>query len=182
MNMEISDLTIKVGKKEILLRNPKPEDAQMLIHYLKVTCGETHFLAKEPEEVNMTIRQEEEFIKNSIKSDKDMMLLGFMEGKYVGNCSFSGSTALRYRHRATIGIALYQKYTGIGIGRAMLETLIEIAKKEGYEQLELEVVADNKRAIHLYESLGFQIYGRLPDNMKYKDGTYADAYWMMKKL
>lgn len=180
--MEISDLTIKAGKKEILLRNATEEDAQMLIHYLKVTCGETRFLAKEPEEVNMTVKQEEAFINSSNESDKDLMLLAFMEGEYIGNCSISGSTSLRYRHRATIGIALYQKYTGMGIGRAILETLIEIAKKEGYEQLELEVIAGNKRAVHLYESLGFQIYGRFPDNMKYKDGTYADAYWMMKKL
>lgn len=180
--MQISDLEMKVGDRMILLRNPKPEDAQMLIHYLKVTCGETRFLVKEPEEVNMTARQEEDFIKSLNESDKDLMLLAFMDGEYVGNCSFSGGPSFRYRHRATIGIALYQKYTGMGIGRAMLETLIEIAESKGYEQLELEVVADNERAIHLYENLGFQIYGKFPNNMKYKDGTYADVYWMMKKL
>ena len=48
--------------------------------------------------------------------------------------------------------------------------------------MELEVVVDNQRAIHLYESLGFQTYGKLPDNVKYLDGTYADVYWMMRKL
>ena len=37
-------------------------------------------------------------------------------------------------------------------------------------------------AIHLYKSLGFEIYGMLPHNMKYADGTYADTYWMMKRL
>ena len=30
--------------------------------------------------------------------------------------------------------------------------------------------------------MGFKIMGTFPNNMKYKDGTYADAYWMMKKL
>lgn len=180
--MEISDLTMNVRDKEILLRNAKVGDAQMLIHYLKVTCGETRFLAKEPEEVGMTVKQEEDFIKKCNESDRDLMILAFMDGEYIGNCSLSGNGSLRYRHRATIGIALYQKYTGMGIGHAMLEAMIKIAKDKGYEQLELEVVADNERAVRLYESLGFQIYGRFPDNMKYKDGTYADAYWMMKKL
>lgn len=64
----------------------------------------------------------------------------------------------------------------------MLETILEIAKENGYEQAELEVVADNKQAIALYEKLGFEQHGRFPNNMRYENGTYADAYWMMKKL
>ena len=64
----------------------------------------------------------------------------------------------------------------------MLETVLDIAEKTGYEQAELEVIADNKSAIALYEKLGFKIYGTFPDNMKYPDGSYVDAYWMMKKL
>ena len=46
----------------------------------------------------------------------------------------------------------------------------------------LEVVTENRRAISLYQKMGFRICGTLPDNMKYKDGTYADVYWMMRKL
>ena len=60
--------------------------------------------------------------------------------------------------------------------------ILDIAKKAGYEQAELEVIANNKPAIALYEKLGFQKYGTFPDNMKYADDSYADAYWMMKKL
>ena len=44
------------------------------------------------------------------------------------------------------------------------------------------VAASNYPAIALYESLGFSKYGVFPNNMKYKDGTYEDAFWMMKKL
>jgi ribosomal protein S18 acetylase RimI-like enzyme len=46
----------------------------------------------------------------------------------------------------------------------------------------LEVISDNQNAITLYEKLGFQKYGTFPDNMKYADGHYASADWMMKKL
>lgn len=60
--------------------------------------------------------------------------------------------------------------------------VLHVAKKAGYEQAELEVISDNKPAVALYEKLGFKIYGTFPDNIKYADGTYADAYWMMKKL
>ena len=64
----------------------------------------------------------------------------------------------------------------------MLELLCEIAKEKGIEQLELEVVADNDRAIALYKKIGFEKMGTFPHNMKYKDGKYADAYWMVKIL
>ena len=64
----------------------------------------------------------------------------------------------------------------------MLEIVLDIAEKIGYEQAELEVIASNKSAIALYEKLGFKVYGTFPNNMKYRDGSYADAYWMMKKL
>jgi len=30
--------------------------------------------------------------------------------------------------------------------------------------------------------MGFEIYGTFKDTMKYPDSTYADEYWMMKKL
>ena len=66
--------------------------------------------------------------------------------------------------------------------RKEIEKLFAVARERGFEQIELEVVADNENAIHLYKSMGFENYGTFPNNMKYKDGTYADAYWMMKNL
>ena len=180
--MRIENERIELNGRELFLRNATEEDAQMLIDYLKVTCGETRYLVKEPEEIKMTIEQEKAFINQNNESENNLLLLGFLDGEYVGNCSLMGMNASRYQHRVSMGIALYQKYTGMGIGRAMMETLCAIAKEKGFEQIELEVVADNEKAIGLYKSMGFEIYGTFPNNMKYKDGTYANAYWMMKKL
>ena len=42
-----------------------------------------------------------------------------------------------------------QEYWGLGIGRALTEACIEYAKRAGYAQLELEVVAENSSAIGL---------------------------------
>lgn len=180
--MLIKDEIVKVKGKELLLRNATEDDAQMLIDYLKITCGETRYLVKEPEEIKLTVEQEKEFINFNNNSENNLLILGFMEGKYVGNCSLIGMNSNRYKHRIGMGIALYQEYTGMGIGCAMIEKLIAVAREKSFEQMELEVVADNERAIHLYKKMGFEIYGTFPNNMKYKDGTYGDAYWMMKKL
>ena len=88
----------------------------------------------------------------------------------------------RYSHRCGVSVALYREFWGRGIARQMMAAVLQQAKAIGYEQAELEVVADNTRAIALYESLGFTVCGRLPNNMKYQDGTYADALFMVKPL
>ena len=89
---------------------------------------------------------------------------------------------MRYKHRCSVAIALYKEYWGRGIGEIMMRTVLEEAGKAGFEQAELEVISENKGAISLYKKLGFEIHGHLPHNMKYSDGTYADAEWMVKLL
>jgi len=180
--MIIKNEIIDLNGKELLLRNATAEDAEMLLEYLKITGAETRFLIKEPEEITFTVEQEQDYIKNQNESENSIMILGFLDGEYVGNCALMGNRLSRFKHRVTMGIALYQKFTGMGIGRVMIEKLFEIAREKGFEQIELEVVEGNERALHLYKKLGFEVYGTFPKNMKYKDGTYADAYWMMKKL
>ncbi|SDB13637.1 L-amino acid N-acyltransferase YncA [Pseudobutyrivibrio sp. YE44] len=182
--MRIDPITIKdkLGR-EVVLRAARSEDAEDLIQYLKVTCGETPYLIREPNEVTITMEEELTFIKSKLENDRELLLVAYIDGKHVGNCSImSFASYKRYQHRCDVAIALYQEYCGCGIGRAMLETVLDVATKLGYEQAELEVVADNENAISLYEKLGFKKYGTFPDNMKYSDGTYCDAYWMMKKL
>lgn len=180
--MLIEKEILELDGKELVLRNPTKEDAAMLIQYLRTTCGETPFLSKEEEEVQITLEEEREFIRQMNISEHSVMILAFLNGEFVGNCSFSGNSIKRQKHRVSMGIALFQKYTGMGIGKIMIEKLMQTAKEKGFEQIELEVSAENERAIHLYKKLGFQIYGTFPDSTKYKDGTYSDTFWMMKRL
>lgn len=180
--MIIEESITKINGHELLLRNAIEEDAEMLLEYLKTTCAETRFLVKEPEEITLTLEEERHFINSQNTANFNLMLLGFLDGEYVGNCSLMGNGPCRYQHRVNMGIALYQKYMGMGVGKTMIKKLINFAKEKGIEQIELEVVADNVKAITLYKKMGFEIFGTFPNNMKYKDGTYADAYWMMKRL
>lgn len=169
--------------RTVVLRSAEVSDAEALIEYLKITTSETPFLIREPEEVTITLEQETRFIESKIKAERELMLVATIDGKHIGNCSLmSLAPYKRYAHRCDVAIALYQEYCGCGIGKAMIQTVLDVAKNLGYEQAELEVIADNKNAIAMYESLGFEKYGTFPNNMKYSDGTYADAYWMMKRL
>lgn len=169
--------------KEIELRNAVVQDAEALIEYLKKTNAESPYLICEPEEITLSIEQEKEIIIGKEKSERELLLLAFENGRHIGNVSLmSVGTSIRYKHRCCIAIALYKKYHGRGIGRQMLNTILDVAKKNGYTQAELEVVTENSGAVHLYESLGFHKYGQLPNSMRYKDGQTVDSFLMVKEL
>lgn len=182
MKFKAIEVKDKLGRI-VVLRSAEVSDACDLIEYLKVTTGETLYLIREPEEVSITLEQEQKFIDNKIKEERELMLVATIDGKHVGNCSLmSIAPYKRYAHRCEVAIALYQEYCGYGIGKAMMQVVLDVAKNLGYEQAELEVISDNKNAIEMYRGLGFEKYGSFPKNMKYSDGTYADADWMMKRL
>lgn len=169
--------------KDIELRNAEVQDAEALINYLKVTNAETPYLICEPEEITLSLEQEKAIITRKQEDERELLLLAFENGKHIGNVSLmSVGTSVRYKHRCNLAIALYKEYCGRGIGRLMLETIFDVARKTGYTQAELEVVTENVGALHLYESLGFVKYGQLPNSMRYKDGRTVDSFLMVKEL
>lgn len=166
-----------------MFANAEEADAAALIDYLKITTAETPYLIREPEEVVITLEQERSFIQRAKDAERELLLIAEIDGKHIGNCSLmSIAPYKRYSHRCGLAIALYQEYCDCGIGKVMMQTVLNMAKNIGYEQAELEVISDNQKAIALYRNLGFEKYGTFPNNMKYSDGTYASADWMMKKL
>ena len=172
----------KLGR-EVFLRNAEESDATALIDYLKITTAETPYLIREPEEVTITLEQEKSFIQREKDAERELLLIAVIDGKHIGNCALMNiGPYKRYGHRCGVAIALYQEYCGCGIGKVMMQTVLDVAKTVGYEQAELEVISDNQKAIALYRKMGFEKYGTFPYNMKYSDGTYASADWMMKKL
>lgn len=182
MRIEQIEVFDKQGRK-VILRSACEDDAKDLIKYLKKTTKETPYLLREEDEINLTVDDEKGFINMCLGMDNALMLVAYVNGKHVGNCSFSPVGPFkRLAHRCDMAIALYQEYCSCGIGSIMLETALKYAKEVGFEQAELEVVSSNTKAIKLYEKYGFKKYGVKPDNMKYSNGEYASIDWMMKKL
>jgi ribosomal protein S18 acetylase RimI-like enzyme len=82
------------------------------------------------------------------------------------------------RRARLYSIAVQAGRAGRGVGRALLETVEARALEQGCEALRLEVREDNKRAIALYERLGYRCFGRIEDY--YEDG--APALRLEKRL
>lgn len=68
------------------------------------------------------------------------------------------------------------------MGKALTQACIQCAKDAGYAQLELDVVADNDRALALYQSLGFEEYGRNPRGFNSRTSGYQELVYMMLEL
>lgn len=175
-------ITLKDGRS-CTLRPTHPDDASEMIAYMKQIAEETRFTLRTPEEVTFTLEQERDILANLLEDHGSVMILAEVDGQVAGNCSTSGmGYKSRIRHRCSMAIALKKDYWNLGIGTAMISYLTELAKEIGFEQMELDVVADNERGIKLYEKCGFAETGKRLRAMKYEDGTYADEIIMIKLL
>lgn len=88
----------------------------------------------------------------------------------------------RQRHVGYIGIMVNSDYHSMGVGTALMESLLDIADNWlGLIRLELTVFCDNDKAVGLYKKLGFKIEG-IMKKAAIKNGKYADMYMMARVL
>lgn len=75
------------------------------------------------------------------------------------------------------------KAFGIGIGSAMAEFSIVEAKRLGYKAMQFNIVVKtNERAVRLWQKMGFEIKGEIPEAFNHKEKGLVNAYIMWKKL
>lgn len=108
----------------------------------------------------------------------DYKLVAELDGRVVGSVSLHSSPSPRRRHEAGLGIAIHDDFQGRGLGRRLMEAALDLADNWlMLERVELGVYADNARAIHLYESLGFEMEGKSPAYAM-RDGAWATIFHM----
>lgn len=175
-------VVLKDGTK-CILRSPNDKDAESMIEYLKITSDETYFMVRYPEEITMKVEDEKESINYTINSETDLMIAAFVNNELAGNAGISAvRNHIKLKHRAVFGISIKQKYWNNGIGDIIIKEIINVAGIMGYEQIELGVFADNKRATSLYKKNGFEVWGNTKNAFKLKDGTYRDEIIMGRSI
>ena len=160
-------ITLKDGRT-CIIRNGTERDAEGALANFILTHGQTDFLTTYPDEITFTLDQERAYLKGREESEQEV------ERRH--------GTAEKVRHRASFGISIGMDYWGLGIGRALTESCIECAKAAGYIQLELGAVADNKRALALYQGVGFAEYGRNPRAFLSRSGCWQEVVLMRLEL
>ena len=80
----------------------------------------------------------------------------------------------KVRHVAQTSLEVHPEAQRLGVGRAIMVGLLEWARSVGVNRIQLNVFADNHRAIGLYESLGFERVGYRRRLVRDEDGTERD--------
>ena len=175
-------ITLKDGR-ECCLRHCTEQDGEAVLNVFLRTHAQTDFMLTYTDENTMTAEQESNYLKEKVSRPDEIEILAEVGGKVVGTAGITPvGTKCKLRHRAEFGIGIEEEYWGLGIGRAMTKACIVCAKKAGYEQLELDVVADNPRAAELYRSLGFVEYGRNPRGFRSRLTGYQELIYMRLEL
>jgi ribosomal protein S18 acetylase RimI-like enzyme len=95
----------------------------------------------------------------------------------IGWCDIVRLPLDGFRHVGRLGMGLLPKARGIGVGRRLVEETVKLARERGVERVQLDVFATNRRAIRLYESLGF-VHEGVQRRARQLDGVYDDLVLM----
>jgi L-amino acid N-acyltransferase YncA len=86
------------------------------------------------------------------------------EGRIVGIAHLGPNKPGRGSHVATASFMVAADTRGLGVGRRLGTYVLEAARADGYASMQFNaVVASNLGAVHLWQELGFEILGTVPE-------------------
>ncbi len=161
---------------EVIFREPERTDAILLVRFVNRIVHEP--MSGLMINQRLGIKYERKWLKGLLKeisARREVTLLVEVDGSIAGSCSV---TRKRYKeqHRAELGIALRKDIRGKGIGEALMTITIQLVRRrmKGIEQIDLKTFSYNKRALRLYEKLGFKKTGFVPQAAKEGKRYYGE--------
>lgn len=144
----------------VTLRPVRPEDLSALRDILD-----------EPEVARWWRRAEWERV-----DERDAVTFTILAGGAVAGCiQYTEETDPDY-FSAAVDIFVGTAAQGRGIGPAAMRTLLAwLFDKRGHHRLTVDPAAENARAVHVYEKLGFRRVGVLRRYERVEDGVWRDA-------
>lgn len=105
------------------------------------------------------------------------------DGKIVGTYYIRPNQEGGGSHVANCGYMTAQAEAGRGVARRMCEHSMDHARARGFRAMVFNfVVSSNERAVRLWQSLGFDIVGRVPGAFKHPSQGHVDALVMFRTL
>jgi ribosomal protein S18 acetylase RimI-like enzyme len=112
---------------------------------------------------------------------RDSETMGAFEGaEILGVAGLRANQGPKESHKGMlVGMYVRPQARNRGVGRRLVEAVMEVARRRGVELLQLAVVSDNEPARRLYARLGFVEYGIEKKSLK-QGGRYTDEVLMVK--
>lgn len=164
----------------IEIRHAKIEDAHSIAEAERQIAQAPGFFCSSPSE--LTDENVAKTILSFLKDNTGVYFVAEYKDQLVGHAFLEPYVLKSLSHVADLNIAVHLGWQGKGIGRKLLEQIIEWAKNSPViEKIELKVRASNTAAILLYKKMGFQEEGRLKNRVKV-NGYYMDDILMSLDL
>src|SRR6267378_8372730 len=164
------DSILKDGR-QILLSLYRPEDKEALV---------SMYASMSPEAVTWGLppydRARIEYWTSDLTNN--ITLLAQLDERVVGHLRLFTIPFARRKGIGELLIYIHQDFQNLGLGTLMMRKAIELAKERGYHRIGLTVVADNKRAIKVYEKVGFKKEGIERETFYGDDHRYHDEVEM----
>jgi RimJ/RimL family protein N-acetyltransferase len=163
------------------IRSARPEDAEVLIAYVKVVTQESDYLIIQADEFQNTEEEERQWVQKRVDDPGKIAIVAEASGELIGLLDFDNGSRKRLAHRGTLGMTVRKEWRDRGVGTALLQCFIEWAEANPLtEKVGLGVFAGNEAAIQLYRRFGFVEEGRQPKEVKMGPNEYEDVILMYR--
>ncbi len=164
------------------IRRLRPEDATALVALRRDALDNDPlaFGASTTDDRGLSL----EFVRSVLADEDEQAVFGHFDGSNLtGMVGVLRAAAVKRRHRADIwGMYVAPHARTKGVGRMLLDAAIEHARAwPTVEQLHLSVTDSAVAARRLYETAGFQLWGREPRALQWA-GRFVDEFHLVLEL
>lgn len=105
---------------------------------------------------------------------KSLVVVGHVGQRLAGSYHLNPNFLGRAAHIGNGGYFVVPEMRGRGIGTALVTHSLLAARELGFDAMQFNLVLESNPARRLYERLGFEAVGRIPDAV---DGHAGIVYW-----
>lgn len=163
---------------DVIFRYLTKDDYNDMYEFACDIGGEDTFVA-----LNTPPTQDEENVfvtdmLDKIEKKNAIYLMAYVGGKFAGNGQVERGKG-RHAHTGHMGIALMRPFRDEGIGTELMKSLIDEGKLLGLRLLTLACFETNAAALHVYEKLGFQKAGVIPEAILFKGQYIGEVHYYL---
>lgn len=167
----------KPSDTTVIVRDAVPDDASTLAVIYNQGIAD-RLATLETEE--RSVQERREWL--SARGPRHPVIVAEADGRVIGFGSLNVFNPRKaYDHVADFSLYVERAWRGKGVGRTLLETLIDRARRLGYHKMVLSAFPFNPAGIALYRKFGFRLVG-VYEEQGLLDGRWVDTIVMERIL